>query len=335
MTYPSPLFYLTFAVTALIIGLGKGGFGSSFAALATPRLALTMPVPELVPLMLPFLMVGDIFAVGFHWRRWDRRQVLLLIPGALVGVAVGTLFLTNVSPDVLRTFLKMGGGMVDSSPMYGSAEQVLGYTLERIDDSSSLFSATKIWTPFTGQGISQIMDSHEYWGLEQFDLLQVHNLLNWEKHLETLLEWKSLGLTRYVGITTSHGRRHDLFEKVMTTAPIDFVQFTYNIVDRAAEDRLLPIARERELGVIINRPFQGGQLFPRFEKLPLPAFAKTFDCRNWAQFFLKFIVSHPAVTCAIPATSRVDHMIENMGALEGRLPDEGERRMMIQYIASL
>ncbi|MBZ0166459.1 MAG: aldo/keto reductase [Candidatus Omnitrophica bacterium] len=237
--------------------------------------------------------------------------------------------------EVLRTFFKLGGGMVDSSPMYGSAEQVLGHALERIDDTSSLFSATKVWTPFTGLGVNQIMNSHKFWGLDQFDLIQIHNLLNWEKHLETLIEWKNLGLVRYIGITTSHGRRHELMEKLMTSIPIDFVQLTYNIVDREVEQRLLPIAKERELGVIINRPFQGGRLFDRFAKHPLPAFAAGFDCKNWAQFFLKYIVSHPAVTCAIPATSQVGHMRENMGALEGRMPEIGERTLMEEYIKEL
>lgn len=243
--------------------------------------------------------------------------------------------LRDARTEVLRTFFQNGGGVVDSSPMYGSAEEVVGYALKRIDDTSGLFAATKVWTPFTGLGITQITDSHKFWGREQLDLLQIHNLVNWEAHLETLLEWKSLGLVRYIGITTSHGRRHDLFEKVMTTAPIDFVQFTYNVLDREAEDRLLPAARDRELGVIINRPFQGGQLFERFGRSPLPDFAGQFGCANWAQLFLKFIVSHPAVTCAIPATSRVDHMIENMGALKDRLPDAGERQLIVDAIRNL
>ncbi len=243
--------------------------------------------------------------------------------------------LLDARTEVLRTFLKMGGGLVDSSPMYGSAEKVLGYAIKRIDDTSSLFSATKVWTPFTGQGITQITDSHELWGLKRFDLFQIHNLVNWEAHLETLREWKKLGLVRYIGITTSHGRRHDLFERIMTTESIDFVQFTYNVLDREAEDRLLPIARELELGVIINRPFQGGLLFNKFQRYSLPDFAASFGCKNWAQLFLKFIVSHPAVTCAIPATSRVDHMIENMGALAGRLPDAAERARITKHITSL
>jgi aryl-alcohol dehydrogenase-like predicted oxidoreductase len=175
----------------------------------------------------------------------------------------------------------------------------------------------------------------DLWGTRRFDLMQVHNLLNWESHLETLLAWKAEGRVRYVGVTTSHGRRHDTLEKVMADQPIDFVQFTYNIVDREAESRLLPLAAERGLAVIINRPFRRGALFDHVEGRQLPGWAGAVDCTNWAQFFLKFIVSHPAVTCAIPATSRVDHMRENMGALHGRLPDQAMRERMIRHVESL
>jgi aryl-alcohol dehydrogenase-like predicted oxidoreductase len=149
------------------------------------------------------------------------------------------------------------------------------------------------------------------------------------------LDWKAQGRVRYIGITTSHGRRHEELEKVMASQPVDFVQFTYNILDREAEERLLPLAAERGLAVIVNRPFRRGALFDMFERRALPEWAGEIDCANWAQFFLKFIVSHPAVTCAIPATSRVDHMRQNMGAAHGRLPDAALRARMIGYIESL
>jgi diketogulonate reductase-like aldo/keto reductase len=165
--------------------------------------------------------------------------------------------------------------------------------------------------------------------------MQVHNLLNWDGHLETLREDKEQGRIRYLGITTSHGRRHEELEQVMRAEPLDTVQLTYNILDREAEQRLLPLAAERGLAVIANRPFRRGRLFDLFEHRPLPAWASEIDCANWAQFFLKFIVSHPAVTCAIPATSRVDHMRENMGALYGRLPDPAMRKRMIRHVESL
>jgi aryl-alcohol dehydrogenase-like predicted oxidoreductase len=236
---------------------------------------------------------------------------------------------------VLQTFFDQGGAVIDSSPMYGSSEEVIGDCLEHISNTGSLFSATKVWTPFQWLGIRQMEASQQLWGVERFDLMQIHNMLDWEAHLETLQDWKAQGRVRYIGITTSHGRRHTALEKVMAEQPFDAVQFTYNILDREAENRLLPLAAERGLAVIINRPFQRGALFDYFEHQPLPAWAQEFDCANWAQFFLKFIVSHPAVTCAIPATSRVDHMLENMGAAYGRLPDSELRQRMIRYVASL
>jgi len=243
--------------------------------------------------------------------------------------------LRDARVEVLRTFFDRGGAMIDSSPMYGSSEDVIGYGLARLKNTQDLFSATKVWTPLQWHGVKQMESSLDLWGLETFDLLQVHNLLNWEGHLETLLEWKAQGRVRYIGVTTSHGSRHDELEKIMMAQPIDFVQFTYNVLDRAAEKRLLPLAAERGLAVIVNRPFRRGALFDRFADKPLPEWAGECDCANWAQIFLKFIVSHPAVTCAIPATTRVDHMQENMGAAYGRLPDGALRTRIVRYIESL
>lgn len=241
----------------------------------------------------------------------------------------------NQRAEVLRTFFAMGGGMVDSSPMYGSSEEVIGYCLARLPARDGLFSATKVWTWRKSSGIDQMAESGRLWGIDRFDLMQIHNLLGWEGHLETLLADKAAGRVRYIGITTSHGRRHDDVEAVMAGHPIDFVQLTYNILDRRAERRLLPLAAERGLAVIANRPFRRGDLFDYFARHPLPEWAAEIDCANWAQLLLKFIVSHPAVTCAIPATSRVDHMRENMGALRGRLPDAQMRQRMIRYVESL
>ena len=233
---------------------------------------------------------------------------------------------------VLEAFFEMGGRLIDSSPMYGSSEEVIGECLARIKPGKKLFSATKVWTTGWQQGVRQMKRSQEKWGIEGFDLMQIHNLLDWETHIETLKAWKAEGRIRYIGITTSHGRRHDeLVEIMQNEAALDFVQFTYNIEDREAEQRLLPVARERKLAVIINRPFQRGGLFDTTLGKPLPPWAKEIDCQNWAQFFLKFVISHPAVTCAIPATSRVDHMRENMAALQGRLPDAAMRKQMIAW----
>jgi aryl-alcohol dehydrogenase-like predicted oxidoreductase len=237
--------------------------------------------------------------------------------------------------QVLRTFFDRSGSVIDSSPMYGSSEAVIGYALKRIANTGGLFAATKVWTPFTALGNSQRAHSRRLWGVERFDLMQIHNLLNWDGHLPRLLEDKAKGRIRYVGVTTSHGRRHDELERVMIERPIDVVQFTYNIVDREAEARLLPLAADRGLAVVINRPFRRGQLFDKFARHPLPAWASEIDCATWASFFLKFIVSHPAVTCTIPATSSIDHMGENMGALSSRLPDRALRERMVRYVESL
>ena len=236
---------------------------------------------------------------------------------------------------VLQAFFDQGGAVIDSSPMYGSSEEVIGHCLARISDKQALFSATKVWTLSRWLGVRQMEASQRLWGEDRFDLEQIHNLLDWKTHLATLLDWKAQGRIRYIGVTTSHGRRHEALEKVMAEQPIDFVQFTYNILDREAERRLLPFAAERGLAVIINRPFRTGALFDIMERHPLPDWASEFDCANWAQYFLKFIVSHPAVTCAIPATSRVDHMLENMGACYGRLPDPEMRERMIRYVENL
>ncbi len=241
----------------------------------------------------------------------------------------------NVRVEVLRRFFAGGGAVVDSSPMYGSSEAVIGYCLSRLGAPGSLFSASKVWTPGRLLGIGQMRHSQALWGIDGFDLMQVHNLVDWQTHLPVLAEAKQDGRLRYVGVTTSHGRRHGEVLRIMRDRPIDFVQFTYNILDREAERRLLPLAADRGLAVIVNRPFRRGALFDLFARHPLPAWAAEFDAANWAQFFLKFILSHPAVTCAIPATSRVDHMAENIGALRGRLPDATLRQRMIRYVESL
>ncbi len=262
----------------------------------------------------------------------------------LPAIGMGTWITFNVGDDaglraqrsrVLQAFFDAGGGMIDSSPMYGSAEAVIGHGLAKTGQPASLFSATKVWTWSQAGGVEEMEESRQLWGVERFDLLQVHNLLSWESHLETLRGMKGEGRLRYIGITTSHGRRHEDFETVMRQPDIDFVQFTYNVLDREAEDRLLPLAADLGKAVIINRPFRRGALFDRVAGQPLPAWASEIDCANWAQFFLKFIVSHPAVTCAIPATSRIDHMAQNMGALHGRLPDTAERRRMAAAVEAL
>lgn len=235
---------------------------------------------------------------------------------------------------VLKTFFQNGGSLIDSSPMYGSSQEVIGYCLSKLTTDYKLFSATKVWTIGRASGRRQIQTAESLWRVPKFDLMQVHNLLQWQVHLQTLQALKKQGRIRYIGITTSHGRRHAELQKIMRNEKIDFVQFTYNILDTEAERYLLPLAKERGIAVIVNRPFQGGSLFSHVANQKLPSMAKDIQCENWAQFFLKFIISHPAVTCAIPATSRVDHMLENMGALSGPLPNARQRQTMHKIVSS-
>jgi diketogulonate reductase-like aldo/keto reductase len=259
-------------------------------------------------------------------------------------VGLGTWITFNVGDDVelrdecaavMKAFFAEGGRLIDSSPMYGSSQPVIGYGLARLGRPASLFAADKVWVSSGSRGREQIEESRRYWRLPRFDLLQVHNLLAWEDHLPTLFEMKAQGRLRYVGITTSEGRRHDEVEKIMGTQPIDFVQITYNVVDREVEHRILPLALERGIAVIANRPFQQGALLRAVEDRPLPSWSGEIGAASWAQFILKFIVSHPAVTCAIPATTQVAHVRENMSAAAGRLPDAVMRRRMAAHVDAL
>lgn len=246
--------------------------------------------------------------------------------------------LLDARSEVVRAFFRHGGGLIDSSPMYGSAPDVIGYALERLGIPASLFSAEKVWSPAGGTAREQVAELEKRWGVKRFDLVQVHNLTDWRDHLATLREMKAAGEIGYIGITTSHGRRHREFEQVMASEDIDFAQLTYNITHREAEQRLLPLAREKGIAVIANRPYDGGALIKglkrRGEKVPEWA-VEECGCRTWADFLLKFIVSHPAVNCAIPATTRVDHMNENMRAGSAPLPSASARRRMAAAIESL
>jgi diketogulonate reductase-like aldo/keto reductase len=228
--------------------------------------------------------------------------------------------------EVLRAFLAGGGRLVDSSPMYGLSEEVIGTQYARIGRPAGLFSASKVWTVGALAGRRQMEKSRALWKLPRLDLMQVHNFLDWETHLPTLKAWKAEGRLRYVGVTTSHGRRHDLGERILRQEKLDFFQVTYSLADREAEKRLLPLAADRGAAVIVNRPFDGGALFVRVAARPVPGYAAELGCRSWAEVMLKWIVSHPAVTCAIPATTSVAHVRENTGALAGPLPDAAMRR---------
>jgi diketogulonate reductase-like aldo/keto reductase len=260
---------------------------------------------------------------------------------AIPAIGLGTWITFNVGDDpvlrdecteVMAAFFEAGGRLIDSSPMYGSSQPAVGYGLQKLGRSETLFSAEKVWTSSAAGGDAQIEQSRRLWGVDRFDLVQVHNLVAWEAHLDTLFAMKAEGLIRYVGITTSEARRHDLFEQIMGARPLDFVQFSYNIVDREAEERLLPLAVERGMAVIVNRPFQQGRLTQALAGEQLPDWAAEIGAGSWAQFILKFILAHSAVTVAIPATTRVDHVRENMAAAAGPLPDAAMRERMAAYV---
>jgi len=300
-----------------------------------------------------FLAAAAATATGLLARPGRLRAAALPvitkpIPGSgerLPVIGMGTSRTFDVQPDterraqllpVLQAFFERGGGVIDTSPMYGHAEAVLGALLREVPhDRQRLFAATKVWTWGREEGQRQMQESMRLTGIERFDLIQIHNLRDWQVHLETLQEWKRAGKVRYTGITTSHGRDHEELELALQTAPFDFVQLSYNITDREAEQRLLPLARERGIAVLVNRPFRRGELFRVVRGQPLPDWAAQFDCDSWAQFFLKFAVSHPAVTCAIPASSKVHHLVDNMAAGTGRLPDAETRRRMVRLIEAL
>ena len=258
-------------------------------------------------------------------------------------VGIGSWITFNVGDDpllraecraVMAAFFEEGGGIVDSSPMYGSSQAVIGDALATLGPPAGLFSADKVWTD-ASDGPAQIAETTRRWSVQRFDLLQVHNLIDWEANLDTLDAMKAAGRLRYTGVTTSHGRRHEELEEVMLRRPPDFVQLTYNIVDREVERRLLPLALERGIAVICNRPFQRGRLPDWLAGHPLPGWASEIGVSTWPQFLLKFIISHPAVTAAIPATRRVDHVRENKSAAFGPMPDAAMRRRMAEHVQSL
>src|SRR5947208_10901575 len=197
------------------------------------------------------------------------------------------------------------------------------------------FAPAQVCACSAAAGPTRIAQSRRFWGVPKFDLLQVHNLLTWKAHLQTLFQMKAAGAVRYVGITTSEGRSHELLEQIMRNEPIDFVHFSYNVVDREAEARLLPLASERGIAVIVNRPFRQGALTDRLKREPLPEWAREFGVSSWAQLILKFILAHPAVTVAIPATTRVDHVRENLSAAAGPMPDRAMRERISAYVQAL
>lgn len=231
--------------------------------------------------------------------------------------------------DVLRTLFDAGGSVIDSSPMYGAAEAVVGDLLAAMRARQRAFVATKVWTSGRDAGIAQMRRSLALLKCGQIDLMQVHNLLDWRTQLATLRAWKREGRIRYLGVTHYTPSAYGDLEAVMRAETLDFVQFDYALDDRAAEQRLLPLAADRGIAVIVNRPFGGGGLLRRLAGRPLPEWAGEIGCTSWAQILLKYILAHPAVTCVIPGTGRPEHMADNVRAGFGRYPDPALRAKMI------
>jgi len=237
--------------------------------------------------------------------------------------------------EVLSLFVKFGGRVIDSSPMYGRAEEVIGDLTATLGILDKLFLATKVWTHGKESGIKSMERSMALLRTKRIDLMQVHNLVDVHTHLATLREWKEQGRIRYVGITHYEAGAFGEMEKLMRSEKLDFVQINYSLMEPQAEQSLLPLARERGIAVLANRPFGAGDLFDKVRSKPLPDWASEFDCRSWAQFFLKWIVAHSAITCAIPATNKPGHLEDNMQGGTGRLPDPKTRRRMVEFVSSL
>ena len=236
---------------------------------------------------------------------------------------------------VLARFVALGGRVVDSSPMYGRAEQVIGDIVAKLGLRESLFLATKVWTTGKDEGIASLERSFARLQTKRLDLMQVHNLVDAKTQLATLRSWQKEGRIGYVGITHYTSSAYSEVARLLRSEKVDFLQINYSLGEREAEKEILPLAQERGVAVLANRPFGGGDLFSRVRQRPLPDWAQEFDCQSWAQFLLKWIVAHPAVSCAIPATGNVRHLEDNMQAAVGRLPDARQRQRMAETIAQL
>ncbi len=237
--------------------------------------------------------------------------------------------------EVLKVLVENGGSVIDSSPMYGSSEQVVGDLTKELDIVDPIFYATKVWTTGESRGKSQMQSSMKKMGANPMDLMQIHNLQDWKTHIKTLYDWKERGLIRYIGITHYVNSAHSELERIIKSEDIDFLQVNYSINSRNAERSLLPTAQDKGVAVLTNMPYSSGSLFRKTKGKELPAWATEFDCKSWGQFFLKYLISNPAVTCVIPGTSKPHHMKDNVGAGHGRLPSQAHRRKMRELINSI
>lgn len=286
--------------------------------------------------IVPFLPVS-----AFMQKEIIKRQ----IPStgeALSVVGVGTWQTFDVGSNqqereqlklVLKTLVEKGGTVIDSSPMYGSSEQVVGELSTELNLNKNLFIATKVWTRGKEDGIRQMNNSFALLKRETLDLMQIHNLVDWQTHLKTLRNWKEEGKVRYIGITHYTESAYSTIEDIIRSTPIDFLQINYSLLSRKAEERLFPLAQDKRVAVIINQPFESGSLFGKVKGKSLPDWASEFDCKSWGQFFLKFIISHPAVTCVIPGTAKPHHMVDNAAAGYGKLPSADHRKQMIKLLS--
>jgi aryl-alcohol dehydrogenase-like predicted oxidoreductase len=282
-----------------------------------------------------------------HAQAEKDRCVQRTIPSSgekLPVVGLGTWQVFDVGPgaterqpleEVLSRFVALGGRVIDSSPMYGRAEQVIGDIAAKAGLQPSLFLATKVWTTGKAEGIASMERSMARLQSKRIDLMQVHNLVDARTHLTTLRDWKEQGRVRYLGITHYNSSGYTEVAKLLRTEKLDFLQVNYSLGEREANKEILPLAQDRGVAVLVNRPFGGGDLFARIRQKPLPDWGAEFDCGSWAQFLLKWILAHPAVTCAIPATGNVRHLEDNMQAGLGRLPDAQQRQRMVDLIAQL
>ena len=292
--------------------MGCSGVGivlDPLSAMSYSNTMLTRQIPSSGE-MLPVIGLGT-------WRQFD------------VGVAVEE---RRPLLEVLKRMNEKGGKVIDSSPMYGRSEDVIGDLTKEMKDADKFFYITKVWTRGREEGIEQMNASFRKMRRSKMDLMQVHNLVDWQTHLATLRKWKQEGKVRYIGITHYTDSAHDELERIVKSERLDFVQFNYSIRNRHAEKSLLNAAKDRGTAVIINQPFESGSLFDVVRNKPLPVWAREYDIKNWAQFFLKYIISHPAVTCVIPGTSNPVHVVENMEASYGRLPDDNARKKMANHV---
>jgi len=297
----------------------KAGIGSGAGLLLGSRRLGAQPAPLIeraIPSSgerLPVIGIGTA-------RRWEQATT----PAEMAPLR-----------DVLRQFAERGGKLIDTAPSYGTAEAVVGELVGELGIRPSLFLATKVGTVGREAGLHEIEASFRRLRTSRIDLIAVHNLRDTATQLRTLRELKQAGRIRYVGMTTSFPRQYPEFEQTMRAETLDFIQVDYALDNRAAAATILPLAADRGMAVMINLPFGRGRLFQAVQGKALPPWASSFDCASWAQFFLKYIVSHPAVTCCVPGTAKVEYLLDNLGAAQGRLPDAAMRRRMEEFIDRL